>query len=171
MSGASEEVRLHQIGAGLTRRLTPDADSRARIARSLDLAALDAFEADLNLAPVDGGWKLSGRVKAEAVQTCGLTLEPLPVSVDQAFSVRLTEKTPDETDDEIIVDPEAEDAPDLVEEGRIDLMQYAIEQLALSLDPFPRKPGAVFVQPEGPGVISPFAALAKLKGGGNNEGG
>ena len=49
------------------------------------------------------------------------------------------------------------------EDGKIDLGQYAVEQLALSLDPFPRKPGAEFVQPEEPAEISPFAALKALK--------
>ena len=38
-----------------------------------------------------------------------------------------------------------------------------IEHLALELDPFPRKPGAVFVQPPEPTELSPFAALKSLK--------
>ena len=50
-----------------------------------------------------------------------------------------------------------------IEDGKIDLGQYAVEQLVLSLDPFPRKPGAQFVQPEEPAEISPFAALKALK--------
>ena len=50
-----------------------------------------------------------------------------------------------------------------IEDGKIDLGQYAVEQLALALDPFPRKPGATFVQPEEPAEISPFAALKALK--------
>ena len=83
----SEPLRLHQIGAGLERRLTPDADARKRIARALDLQSLDAFEADINLMPTVSGWRMEGRVIADAVQTCGLTLEPLPVHVDRRFSV------------------------------------------------------------------------------------
>ena len=56
-----------------------------------------------------------------------------------------------------------EDGADLIEDGKIDLGQYAVEQLVLSLDPFPRKPGAAFVQPQEPNEISPFAALKALK--------
>ena len=56
-----------------------------------------------------------------------------------------------------------EDAPDVIEDGRIDLGQYAVEQLALSLDPFPRKPDAEFVQPEEPGELSPFAVLKTVR--------
>ena len=62
-----------------------------------------------------------------------------------------------------------EEAPDLIEEGRIDLGQYAVEQLALSLDPFPRKEGAEFVQPPEPTEISPFSVLRSLKGSDSSE--
>ena len=39
----------------------------------------------------------------------------------------------------------------------------SVEQLALSLDPFPRKPDAEFVQPEEPGELSPFAVLKTVR--------
>ncbi len=136
----SEIVRVNEIGAGLARTLEPDADTRGKIARSLDLASLDTFMATVGIRPARVGWTLSGRVVAEAVQTCGLTLEPLPVSIDETFSIDLIEA-----------------------DGRIDLGQYAVEQLALTLDPFPRKPGAEFVQPEEPADISPFAVLKAFR--------
>ena len=154
----SDPVRLHQVGAGVSRTLEPDAAARKRIAASLDLAALDSFTAEMDLKPTDAGWRLKGRVRAQAVQTCGLTLEPLPVEIDRTFVIRLAEAV-DEDSDEIVIDMDDDDAPDLIEEGRIDLGQYAVEQLLLSLDPFPRKPGAEFVQPEEPHEISPFAVL------------
>ena len=160
----SEPLRLHQIGAGVQRRLTPDADAMKRIARALDLQALDAFEADINLVPTVSGWRLEGRVIADAVQTCGLTMEPLPVHVDRKFSVQMVEATEREDDEDGEIDLELDDdSPDQIEGGSLDLGQYAVEQLALSLDPFPRKPGAVFEQPKEPGEISPFAVLKSLQ--------
>ena len=170
----SETVRINEIGAGLTRRLEPDAAARKTIAKALDLASLDAFVADLSLAPAPGpaqtGWRLTGRVTAEAVQTCGLTLEPLPVSIDERFSIDLVQATSMATD-EIEVDIDIDDnAPDMIEDGKVDLGQYAVEQLALTLDPFPRKPGAEFVQPEEPREISPFAVLKSLRPQNNGEG-
>ena len=158
----SEIVRLNEIGGGLHRRLQPDDAARARIARTLDLASLDAFEAELSLAPAREGWRLSGRVVASAVQTCGITLEPLPVEIDQRFAVDLVEADEPVATDEIDVAVD-DNAPDLIEDGRIDLGQYAVEQLALALDPFPRKPGAEFVQPEEPAEISPFAVLKAFR--------
>jgi uncharacterized metal-binding protein YceD (DUF177 family) len=56
-----------------------------------------------------------------------------------------------------------DETPDIVEDGQIDLGQYVVEQLALRLDPFPRKPGAEFVQPPEPAEISPFAVLKSLR--------
>lgn len=160
----SEPVRLHQIGAGLNRTLSPDPAARARIVKALDLASLDRFEADVSVTPTATGWTMTGRLRAEAVQTCGVTLEPLPVVIDASFSVPLAEAGAD-TDDEIVISMDDE-SPDLVEDGQIDLGQYVVEQLALRLDPFPRKPGAEFVQPEEPGEVSPFSVLKTFKPGG-----
>ncbi len=160
----SEPLRLHHIGAGVQRRLKPDAEAIKRIVRALDLQALDMFEVDINLVPTVSGWRLDGRVMADAVQTCGLTLEPLPVRIDRKFSVQMVEATEHEADENAEIDLELDDdSADQIEGGSLDLGQYAVEQLALSLDPFPRKPGAVFEQPPEPGEISPFAVLKGLR--------
>ncbi len=157
----SEVVRINEIGAGLERHLVPDADAVKRIVKALDLGSLSAFEADVKITPAHVGWTLTGRVVASLEQVCGITLEPLPVEVDERFSIDLVESAEPETEEvEITLD---DDSPDVIEEGRIDLGQYAVEQLALQLDPFPRKPGAEFVQPEEPAEISPFAVLKQFK--------
>jgi uncharacterized metal-binding protein YceD (DUF177 family) len=157
----SEPVRLHQVPGGVKRTLEPDAATRARIVKALDLASLDAFSAEMELAPSPAGWRLSGRVRASLAQTCGITLEPLPLEIDAPFVLSLAEAV-EEDSDEIIITMDDE-SPDLIENGQIDLGQYAVEQLALRLDPFPRKPGAEFVQPPEPAEISPFAVLKQLR--------
>ena len=157
----SEPVRLHQVPGGVKRTLEPDAAARARIVKALDLASLDAFTAEIDLAPSPAGWRLSGRVRASLAQTCGITLEPLPLEVDASFALTLAEAV--EEDSEEIVITLDDESPDLIENGQIDLGQYAVEQLALRLDPVPRKPGAEFVQPPEPAEISPFAVLKQLR--------
>lgn len=157
----SEPVRLHQVPGGVKRRLEPDAATRARIIKALDLASLDAFSAEIELAPSPAGWRLSGRVRASLAQTCGITLEPLPLEIDAPFVLTLAEAV--EEDSEEIVITMDDESPDLIENGQVDLGQYAVEQLALRLDPFPRKPGAEFVQPPEPAEISPFAVLKQLR--------
>ncbi|MEY3841732.1 MAG: hypothetical protein RLZZ542_842 [Pseudomonadota bacterium] len=157
----SEPVRLHQLGSGVKRTLEPDASTRARIVRALDLASLEAFTAEMELVPSTAGWRLSGRIRASLAQTCGITLEPLPIEIDAPFALTLAESV-EEDSEEIIITLDDE-SPDLIENGQIDLGQYAVEQLALRLDPFPRKPGAEFVQPPEPAEISPFAVLKQLR--------
>lgn len=157
----SEPVRLHQVPGGVKRTLEPDAATRARIVKALDLASLDSFSAEMELAPTPAGWRLSGRVRASLAQTCGITLEPLPLEIDAPFALTLAEAV-EEDSEEIIITLDDE-SPDLIENGQIDLGQYAVEQLALRLDPFPRKPGAEFVQPPEPAEISPFAVLKQLR--------
>ena len=157
----SETIRLNEIGNGVERRLEADAATRGRVMKALDLQGLDALSAEVSLKPSGRGWMLSGRVRAEALQTCGLTLEPLPADIDESFAIDLVEADP-RAPVEVDVDPE-EDGPDVIEDGVIDLGVYAVEQLALALDPFPRKPGAVFEQPEEPAEESPFAVLKQFK--------
>ncbi|MBW8733759.1 MAG: DUF177 domain-containing protein, partial [Asticcacaulis sp.] len=55
------------------------------------------------------------------------------------------------------------DEPDVIHSGQVDLGQYIIEALGEAYDPFARKPGVVFEEPEPEREPSPFAVLAKLK--------
>ena len=160
----SERLRLDQIGAGVTRHLLADEGVRARVVEVLDLASLDRLEAELSVKPAGAGWRLDGRVVSDLAQVCGVTLEPLPVHVDERFSVDLVEATEENPVPRVIeADPEAPEGPDWIEDGVIDLGAYALEHLALALDPYPRKPGAEFEPPQTEAEPSPFAVLAQLK--------
>ena len=102
---------------------------------------------------------------ADVVQTCVVTLEPVAArvtdTVEREFTLRSDVAA---VRQEVDVEPGAEDPPDLVEGGEIDIGAVVIEALALAIDPYPRKPGAVLeYQPENPPDPGPFAALAKLK--------
>lgn len=166
-----EPFRLDRIGAGVERTLTADAPTRERIRAHLDLASLDSLSADLQVRPYGPGWRLSGRLTAKLAQTCGITLEPLPVTLDETFTVDLVDAAQAPRADHIEIEVSLEDdAPDIVEDGAIDLAAYVVEQLGLSLDPFPRKPGVEFTPPEGPAEPSPFAVLTRLKPRDNAKG-
>ena len=89
-------------------------------------------------------------------------------AISPGASARLaTAKAP--TAAEIAIDIEADDAPEPLVAGGVDVGEAVAERLALALDPYPRKPGASFdTPPEEPGDASesrpnPFAALEKLK--------
>lgn len=162
----SHPVRLPEPGrAPVTRRLAADDEARARIARALDLVALHELTAETALSPWLDGAELKARWSAEIEQTCGVTLDPFRSRLEGEFDVKLlpagSRHAPRDAE-EIAVDPEAEDPPDVLEGDTIDLAAYVVEHLALEIDPFPRKPGAVFTPPEAEEPPSPFAVLKGL---------
>ena len=148
------------------RRLAPGPEARDRIASELGLDGLDELDAEVEAAPWLDGARLSGRFQAQVRQTCGITLEPLTSTLSGSFERKLlpadSPNAPEEPE-EAVLDPEAEDPPDLVEGETIDLGAVVVEQLALEVDPFPRKPGVVFDPGPEERPASPFAVLKDLK--------
>jgi hypothetical protein len=162
------ELAQAPAGQPLRRRLVADATARKRVAKALDLVSLDRLEADLDVTPWFDGVRIDGRWEADIVQTCGVTLDDFPSRLQGSFLVRavpqgsLHAETPL---DEIEIDPEADDPPDVLESDSVDLGAYVVEHLALEIDPFPRKPGAVFESPPAEPGSSPFEVLRRLKPG------
>lgn len=159
---------LSEIDRGAVRlTLEPDDAARMRIAAAVGVDTLDRLKAEVAARPWLDGAELSGRIEAEVTQTCGISLDPFQTPVRSEFRVRLlppgSPNAPAADAAEVVVDPDAEDPPELLEGEVIDVGAYVVEHLLLEVDPFPRKPGAVFEPPEPPAVISPFAALAALK--------
>lgn len=163
-----ETLRLAEIGRGpVERHLEAPESLLAGIARAVGVDALRSLSADVTVKPWLDGAELRGALTAEIVQTCGVTLEPFDETVSGVFEVRVVPAgspnaaTP--ADEEIGL--EDEDPPDELEGETIDLAAYVVEHLALEIDPFPRKPGAVFEAPESEPEASPFAVLKGLKDG------
>ena len=160
----SHPVRLTEVSrAPFRQRLAPDALVRARIASDLGLDRLDELEAFATLTPWLDGALLEASWSAVIEQTCGITLEPFSSRLAGAFKVRVvpngSKNAPEELGGEVMVDPLAEDPPDVLEGDSVDLAAYVVEHLALEIDPFPRKPGAEFTPPDEPSPPSPFEAL------------
>lgn len=164
----SEKVPVATLHGETRLRLEPDEPARARIAAALDLASVASFrfEAKINHAQ-NGLVSLEGHLAAKVLPVCVVSLEPFEQVVDVPFSLRLA---PQGLVDRMVKRAEENgiedfDAPDVIEDGEIDFGQLAVEFLALSLDPYPRKPGAVFNGGGDPvpAKESPFAALAVLK--------
>lgn len=163
------EIPLAQVDRGAVKlKLEPTADQRKAIAKQLDLVSLEALTAEVFLTSWLDGAEISGVLRARVVQTCSATADDFETPIDARFDLRVlpanSKNAPQGEDSgDLGVDPDADDPPDVLEGEKVDVSGYVIEHLALELDPFPRKPGAVFVQPPEPGEISPFAALKSLK--------
>jgi hypothetical protein len=147
--------------------LRASAPERASIARHLDLESVERLEADLSAAPWLDGLTLSGRLEAEVGRICGVTLEPFVERVSEAVLARFLPPDslhlPPDQAGEIVIDPSAEDPPEAGEDDGVDVGALVIELLALALDPFPRRPDAVFEAPATDAAPSPFSVLAALK--------
>jgi Large ribosomal RNA subunit accumulation protein YceD len=137
---------------------------RAAIARLAGLAALPRLEAAFDVTPRGrGGLHVVGRVSATVGQLCVVTLEPIENEVEEPIDVVLApDAAPSRDDREIEVTDE--DAPEALVGGTVDLGAIATEFLLLGIDPYPRRPGAVFqAAAGGDAAADPFAALAALK--------
>ncbi len=161
----SHPVTFAQAHAGLNLTLEPDESLRIAIARTFEVKAVEQLRASVRTYAVGDDVQIDLDVTAEFHQQCGVTLEPLTRTLSEQLSVRCTESAPPltETGESELTESDL-DAPDLVENGQIDLAGYVIEALALGHDPYARKPDADFVPPDNQPEPSPFAVLARLKG-------
>ena len=161
------EIPLAQVDRGAVKlRLEPSAEQRQAIAKQLNLVSLEALSAEVFLTSWLDGAEISGVLRARVVQTCSATADDFETPIDARFNLRVlpadSQNAPQEEFGDLGADPDGDDPPDVLEGEKVDVSGYVVEHLALELDPFPRKPGAVFVQPPEPVELSPFAALKGL---------
>lgn len=160
-------LKLHELARGPVRlALAPDAEARAAVAKRLGLQGLPALSAEVVAKPWLDGVELTGRFKAVVEQVCGVTLEPFEQALEGEIDVRAVPPGSPHAaapeGKELELDPDAPDAPDVLEGEAVDVAGYVVEHLALEVDPFPRKPGATFDYQPPEAETSPFAALKKL---------
>jgi len=130
------------------------------------LRDLPRLEANFDVTRRGAGLHVAGRVSATVGQLCIVTLEPLVNEVEEAIDLLfMPQPTAEREDGEVGTRGESADETEPLIGGLVDLGALAIEFLILGLDPYPRKPGAVFQPPEAKPDESPFAALASLRKG------
>jgi uncharacterized metal-binding protein YceD (DUF177 family) len=170
----SRPVDISRINAaGIVERIEATEHERAALAASLGIVAIGKLAAEVMLdRNARGLIRLDGRLTAEIVQNCVVSLVPVAQAIDEPISLRFAEegssaaKTPPKPATEIRVDPAEEDPAEVLTGTAIDLGPIVVEHLVLAIDPYPRAPGATLPdnpaedQP-GPGD-SPFAVLAGL---------
>jgi len=169
----AREVALEAVSArGYRTAIEANAAERAALAGRFGLLALDRLAAKLELIREGGGEvRVAGAFEADVVQSCVVTLEPVVGHVAESVEVvfgpeaAAQDEGGEEAFDEAMPEPLAGDA--------IDVGELVAQQLALSLDPYPRRPGATVKarlaelglsqsvgSDEGTG---PFGALGRLK--------
>lgn len=143
---------------------------REALASRFELQSLKSLTASLTLRQVRGEMvKVAGSFSADVVQTCVVTLDPVPNHVEDRFEALFAPPhlLGSEMDEEVELDIHAEDPPEAIVDGAIDVGELTAQYLSLALDPYPRCPEATLDRVLGSGSgqtdkSSPFAALSKL---------
>lgn len=172
----SVPIRLDEVPeTGRHVELVADEATRASLAQAAGLAGLSRLAASFDLARQGStGLRVSGNVSASVRQTCVVTLEPVDNEVEEAVDLVFASASaggsasPTSASNATLDSPEP---PEAMSDGTVDLGVVATEFLLLGIDPYPRKPGAVFEPPPGSDTReSPFAALAGLRTGPGKRG-
>jgi len=166
----SYPLNIEDMGMGIkTYKISASEKQLKYIQDILKLDGILKFESEINVSFSKKNHRIDvwGNINADVEQTSVISLEKFVKNYNHEFKLFFdTELTYNqlkeqefEFDDEI---------PDLIEGGKIDLAEIAMEQLALVLDDFPRKDGEVFefeseFDEETTRNNNPFAALSKLK--------
>jgi hypothetical protein len=139
---------------------------RKTVSQALELESVEQVSAELTISPWLDGLEIKGRLEARVTRLCGLTLDPFDVIVDELINLKAvpigSPNLPAPPDTEVEINLEDEDPPEAYGLEGVDLWAVLVETLALSLDPFPRKPGAIFEAPYAITEDSPFRILADL---------
>jgi len=159
MSELVHRLRVDAIPReGVERQVVATAEECAALAARMRIPGVRSVSCRFHLRPGTGGRILAeGRLRAAVVQSCVVTLEDVSARIDDRFVVHFVPEGTEIDED----DPESPDEIPYAED-QIDLGEAAAEQLALSLDPYPRRPGATLPEAASDPEESPFAALARL---------
>jgi uncharacterized metal-binding protein YceD (DUF177 family) len=141
----SRPMAVDHLGeAAVLKEITATAEERAALACRFDLLALDRLDANLSIErlPGKGVIRVGGRFEADVTQACVVSLEPVPTHISQDFTqlYALAPETP--VAREHVIDAEADDPPEALGPGGLDLGEAVVQQFALALDPYPRAPEA-----------------------------
>ena len=163
----------HLPAEGFAIEIDANAEARAELAAAYDLVAVSGLSAAATVMPSGRGMvTVEGRVVADIVQACVVSLEPVPQHIDEGFSVRFVPAGTPEAQPpaglarEVAIDPDAPDPPEPMQGTGVDLGALVEEMFVLAIDPYPRAPGAALpaggIDEADSEEESPFAVLRGL---------
>jgi len=159
--------RLSEAGYEAVIELAPD--ELTKLAQWADVVAVKRFEGRVSLTRLSGTrFNYAAELRADIVQSCTITLEPVPAKISMDFMRALhliphVKKTIDFSGE---LSPAAgdDDVPEEIDNTRYDLAAPLLEEFSLAIDPYPRAAGVAFEAPEDTDrPENPFAVLGKLK--------
>lgn len=151
--------------------ITASAEECAALAKRFLLVSVSRLEATLTLTRDGTDVNAKGRLLTDFVQSCAVSGDDLPVSVDEPLLFRFVpavEIAPEDLSADQEIEITEEDCDEIEFTGeRFDLGEAVAQSLGLAFDPFATGPDANRVRKES-GLLDedrsgPFAALAALK--------
>lgn len=164
----SYPLKIEDINQGeQTYKLRANKAQLETLREILQIPAVNYFEADIKLTfqKKKGILDVSGEVRACLTLISVISLDEFEKEYKSNFSLTYDTNATYEQIREMDEDIE-DDIPDIVIDGKIDLGDIAIEQLALVMEDHPRKDGEEFtsvIEDDSPVRENPFAVLSKLK--------
>jgi len=151
-------------------RIDATEEQRAALGKRMELIDIPALSAEIAVVRL-GLRRVRVHVKyrADVIQSCVVTLEPVPVTIEESFTQEFlceTEKVNHSTAadrGEVWVEPN--DEVEILESDHLDVGELLVQYLSLALDPYPRKEGTSFAGfKTDEGAPNPaFAALGEIK--------
>jgi uncharacterized metal-binding protein YceD (DUF177 family) len=155
-------VELSRLKEAQSYMLAAPEGALAEIAARLDVPAVEALTGTLRVTPTAEGAAVDGSVEARLARQCVVTLEPMEERIAEKFAIRFARESDAASEVELDLDDEWTEP---LSGDTLDLADILVQQVALAMDPYPRKPGAeapAELRPS-PEQVSPFAALKALK--------
>ncbi len=169
----SRPLPVDKISAGgVEEYLIASPAERKALAARFDLIDLPKLEANLNIDHASNGKMIAvtGKLSAKVVQQCVVTLEPLETQIDDEINILYAPAHfLDKGAGPPHVDSGEDEAPEPIVNGIIDLGELVAQHLAIAINPYPRKEGAVLENIETTAAepsdssLNPFAKLAEFK--------
>ncbi|WFU37883.1 DUF177 domain-containing protein [Bradyrhizobium sp. CB82] len=158
---------------GLHREIEASSREREAMAEVAGVREILSAQASFDMSPKSGGRvHVTGSVRARIGQTCVVTLDPIESEIDEEIDLMFAPEAEARRLADLIEEGHDSDGaeaapepPEAIMAGAIDLGRLATDALFLGIDPYPRKPGAVFeAQVTAPDPEDhPFAALKALQ--------
>ncbi len=147
--------------------LGADEAERAALAKRFGVIGIERLSAEAAVTRSGDHVAASGTLSAKVTQSCVATGEPVEETVDEEFRIEFRPQPSGISEEDEIELGEGELDVVFYDGSSVDLGEAVAETLSLSLEPYPRSPGADEVLKEagvkGEEEAGPFGALAALR--------
>ena len=146
-------------------RVEAKAEERDALAKRFGLVAIRRLEAEVELGADGDAVDARGRLLAGIVQSCAVSGENLPVTIDEPLTMRFVPERAIEEEEVELQESELDEIPYAGEV--FDLGEAVAQSLSLAIDPYAVGPAAEQARKEAglsdEAASGPFAALSALK--------